>query len=408
MNPFAFFETVVAFRFMREGMTQTLLIIFGVALGGGVIIFMSALLAGLQANIIRRTLNYQAPIQILAPDQVARPLRGGDGTAVAAQVQPRSQQLRSVDQWQKVRADVERLPGVVAVTPVVTGPGFARRGEATKAVSIIGIETESYFNVIALPDKIIAGQYDVGPIDIIIGIELASDLGTVVGDKLSLSTANGTASTLTVAGIFDFGNKGVNQRNVYVALRTAQNLQDLVGGATSIEVKVREPFAAERIAQVVRDSGDLHVDSWISTNAQFFSAMAAQILANTLIRVFVGITVALGIASVLVVSVVQKSKEIGILRAMGTARAQVLRVFLIQGGFMGLTGALLGSLLAWSFLLLWRGVARNPDGTQMFVVVIEPSLFAIACVGATLVGILAAVVPARRAAQLDPAVAIRG
>ncbi len=62
---------------MREGLTQTLLIIFGVALGGGVIIFMSALLAGLQANIIRRTLNYQAPIQILAPDQVARPLRGG-------------------------------------------------------------------------------------------------------------------------------------------------------------------------------------------------------------------------------------------------------------------------------------------------------------------------------------------
>ena len=97
---------------MREGLTQTLLIVFGVALGAGVIIFMSALLAGLQANIIRRTLNYQAPIQILAPDQVARPLRGESGDAVAAQVQPRSQQLRSVDQWQKVRADVERMPDV--------------------------------------------------------------------------------------------------------------------------------------------------------------------------------------------------------------------------------------------------------------------------------------------------------
>ncbi len=83
-------------------------------------------------------------------------------------------------------------------------------------------------------------------------------------------------------------------------------------------------------------------------------------------------------------------------------------MFLIQGGFMGLTGALFGSVLAWVFLLLWRGVARNPDGTPMFIVVIEPSLFALACVGATLVGILAAVVPARRAARLDPAVAIRG
>ena len=297
---------------------------------------------------------------------------------------------------------------MIGVTPIVSGPGFARRGDATKAVTITGIETESYFDVIALTEKIIAGHYDVGPLDIIIGTELAKDLGIAVGDKLGLTTATGIASTLTVVGIFDFGNKGVNERNVYVSLRTAQNLLDLVGGVSSIEVKVRDPFAAEAVAQTIRASHDLEVDSWIKTNAQFFSAMAAQILANTLIRFFVGLTVALGIASVLVVSVVQKSKEIGILRAMGTARAQVLRVFLIQGGFMGLVGALAGSLLAWGFLLLWRGVAKNPDGTPMFIVVIEPSLFAIACAGATFVGILAAAVPARRAARLDPVVAIRG
>ncbi len=136
--------------------------------------------------------------------------------------------------------------------------------------------------------------------------------------------------------------------------------------------------------------------------------MSAQILANTLIRLFVGVTVALGIASVLVVSVVQKSKEIGILRAMGTGRGQILRVFLLQGAAMAFIGALLGSLLAWGFLLLWRGVAKNPDGTPLFVVVIEPSLFVVACLAATLVGVLASAVPALRAAGLDPAVAIRG
>jgi len=408
VNPFALFETVVAFRFMREGLTQTLLIVFGVALGAGVIIFMSALLAGLQANIIRRTLNFQAPIEVLAPDQVARPLRGDDSTAVAARVQPRSQQLRSLDQWQKIRVAIERLPEVAAVTPVVTGPGFARRGEATKAVSILGIEPESYYDVIALGEKMVAGRGELGPTDVIVGTELAKDLGVEVNDKISLATATTASSTLIVAGIFDFGNKGVNERNVYVALRTAQSLLDLAGGATSLDVKVRDPFAAESIAAAIRGLGDVRVDSWIVTNAQFFTAMSAQILANTLIRIFVGITVALGIASVLVVSVVQKSKEIGILRAMGTARAQVLRVFLIQGGFMGLTGAILGSLLAWVFLLLWRGVAKNPDGTPLFVVVIEPSLFVIACLGAACVGILAAAVPARRAASLDPAVAIHG
>ena len=91
----------------------------------------------------------------------------------------------------------------------------------------------------------------------------------------------------------------MNERNVYVALRSAQNLLDLIGGASSLQVRVHDPFAAETIAQEIRAVADLKVDSWIKTNAQFFTAMAAQILANTLIRIFVGLTVALGIASVL-------------------------------------------------------------------------------------------------------------
>ena len=407
MNRFAFFEFIVAFRFMREGLMQTLLIILGVGLGGGVIIFMSAVLSGLQSNVVRRTLNFQAPIVILPPNQVARPLRAETRAEMAVQVQPRSQQLRSIDQWQKVREQVARTPGVVALTPVVSGPGFAVRGDANKAVTITGIEPETYFDVIALPEKVVAGRHHVGPLDIVIGTELSADLGAGVGDKLRLATASGAAATLTVIGIFDFGNKSVNERSVYIALRSAQNLLDLTGGVTALEVKVLDPFAAETIAETIRAGTDLQVDSWIRTNAQFFTAMAAQIVTNTLIRVFVGLTVALGIASVLVVSVIQKSREIGILRAMGTSRRQVLRVFLIQGGAVGLAGSVLGSLLAWTFLLVWRAVAKNPDGTPMFIIEMEPSLFAIATVGATVVGILAAVAPARRAARLDPVVAIR-
>ena len=407
MKRLAFFELIVAFRFMREGLTQTLLIVLGVGLGSGVIIFLSAILAGLQGNVVNRTLNFQAPIVILPPDQVARPLRAAGDAEIAAQVQPRSQQLRSIDQWQKVRELVARTPGVTALTPIVSGPGFALRGDANKAVSITGIEPESYFDVIALPEKIIAGSVDLGPLDIIVGKELAADLGVEVDDRLRLRTATGTDATLTISGIFDFGNKSVNERNVYISLRSAQSLLDLTGGVSAIEVRVADPFAAERIAQTLRARTDLQVDSWIRTNEQFFTAMAAQIMTNTLIRIFVGLTVALGIASVLVVSVIQKSKEIGILRAMGTSREQVQRVFLIQGGAMGLAGSALGSLLAYAFLLLWRSVARNPDGTLMFIIQMQPSLFAAAAVSSTLVGILAAIAPARRAARLNPVTAIR-
>lgn len=391
---------------MREGLAQTVLIIVGVALGVAVIVFMSALLSGLQSNIIRRTLNSQAPIVVVPPEQMARSLRDGEPSAV--NVQPRSQQLRSIDQWQTVRQTIERMPDVTAVTPVVSGPGFALRGDASKAISLTGIEPESYLLVIALVEKMVQGGVTLASSDIVIGTDLAKDLGADLGDKLRVTTASGSVETLRITGIFDFGNKAVNGRNVFVSLRTAQSLLNLVGGVSSLEVRIRDPFAAETIAQGISSETGLQADSWIKTNAQFFTAIAAQSLSNTVIRFFVGLTAALGIASVLVVSVVQKSKEIGILRAMGTSRGQVLRLFLLQGGAMGLAGSVIGSAMGYVFVLVWTGIARNPDGTPLFIIEIQPILFAAATLGATLVGILSAVVPARQAARLDPAVAIRG
>jgi lipoprotein-releasing system permease protein len=136
--------------------------------------------------------------------------------------------------------------------------------------------------------------------------------------------------------------------------------------------------------------------------------VSAQTSANTAIRVFVGLSVAFGIASVLVVSVVQKSREIGILRAMGITRGQVLRVFLLQGGLLGLGGAAAGSLLGSVGLVVWQQAQRNPDGTVMFDVSFEPLMFAMALLLATLTGLLASFAPAMRAARLDPVVAIRG
>jgi lipoprotein-releasing system permease protein len=401
------FEWIAALRFMREGLAQTSLIVSGVALGVGVIVFMSALLAGLQQNVVRRTLNFQAPIVVLPPELSARALRADEPTAITARVQPRSQQLRSINQWQRARDDIARLPGVLAVAPIVSGPGLALRGDANKAVTMTGIEPSSYFEVIAIREKIVAGRADLRSGEIIIGVELASDLGASVGDKIRITTAAGGSETLTVCGLFDFGNKGANERNVYVPLRSAQNLLDLSGGVSALEVKVQDPFAAEAIAQAIRTETGLRAESWITTNAQFFTAMAAQTLANTLIRFFVGLTAALGIASVLVVSVVQRQRDIGILRAMGTSRNQVLRLFLIQGAVMAFAGSLIGSTLGYAFLLAWRRLALAPDGTPMFIVVIEPKLFVLAALGATIVGLIAASAPARRAARLDPVVAIR-
>jgi len=407
------FEWIVALRFLREGRMQTAFIIGGVAIGVAVIVFMSALLSGLQANFMRRVLTGQAHIQLLPPKETVRPLRADTsglkpGLVEGAVLQAPLQRLKSLDQWQGVAAQIRAMPEVLVVSPAATGSALVVRGDASRAISVVGMQPELYFRIVTMDDKIVRGSARLGSSDILIGTELAADLGVDLGDKLRITAASGAASTLTISGIFDLGNKGANERSTFMALRNAQSLLGLPGGVSVLDVTVRDVYAAEAVAQRITAATGVQADSWIRTNAQFFTAVNAQQSSNTLIRLFVALSVALGIASVLVVSVVQKSREIGILRAMGISRGQVLRVFLLQGGLLGLGGALVGSALGGMALLVWQRVQRNADGTPLFPLTFEPGLFAAALVLATLTGLVSAFAPALRAARLDPVVAIRG
>jgi lipoprotein-releasing system permease protein len=330
------------------------------------------------------------------------------GEIGAATVQPPLQRLRSIDQWPAVRDELKGLPEVMVVAPTVSGSALVARGAASRSVSVLGVEAADYFRIVPLPDKMLRGEARLGPGDLLIGSDLASDLGVGIGDKLLLSAASGAQLTLTVAGIFDLGNRGANLRTTFAALHTAQSLMGLPGGATSLEVTVRDVWAAETVAQRITALTGVEADSWIRNNAQFFSSINAQSMANTSIRFFVGLSVAFGIASVLVVSVVQRSREIGILRAMGVTRGRILRVFLLQGSLLGLGGALFGCGLGAVALLLWTQLARNADGTPLWLLELHPGLFASAIALAALTGLVAAMAPALRAARLDPAVAIRG
>ncbi len=410
------FEWIVALRFLREGRAQTASIIGGVAIGVAVIVFMSALLSGLQSNIVRRVLTGQAHIQLLPPKETVRPQYGAtawNGRAAAgalegAIVQAPLQRLRSLDQWQGVSALIGAFPEVTQVSPAVTGPALAVRGESSRSISVVGMEPETYFRIVPMPEKIVRGSARVTGSDILIGTELASDLGVGVGDKLRVTAANGASNLLMITGVFDLGSKGPNTTTAFMALRTAQSLLNMPGGVSVLSVTVRDVYAAETIARRITAATGVQADSWIKTNEQFFSAISAQTTANTAIRFFVALSVAFGIASVLVVSVVQKSREIGILRAMGISRGQVLRVFLLQGGLLGLGGALAGSGMGAIALAAWQRIQRNPDGTPIFPISFESALFVAALVLATLTGLLAAFAPALRAARLDPVVAIRG
>ena len=408
MNRWMPFELVAALRFLREGRLQTGFIVSGIGIGVAVIVFMSAMLAGLQANFIKRVLTSQPQIQLIAPDQVVRPLRGGRSEFEAATIQRPSQRTLSIDQWQKVRDQMLEMPEVTAVAATVSGSALAVRGDASRVITITGMDPATYFRIVNLADHIVAGEARVSSEDIIVGTELASDLGAGVGDRLIVQAAGSATRVLTITGIVDLGNKGVNQRATFVAMRTAQSLLNLIGGATTIDLTVRDVYAADKIARDIAASTAIEADSWIKTNAQFYTAIQAQSNTNTLIRLFVGLSVAFGIAAVLVVSVIQRSKDIGILRAMGTPRRRILRIFLIQGGLLGLIGSFFGSAMGAVALVAWHNYARQADGSELFPLLLDRTLFIAAAVLATATGVAAAVAPAVRAAKLDPGTAIRG
>jgi len=204
----------------------------------------------------------------------------------------------------------------------MTGAALAARGAASRPITLTGMDPDIYFRIVRIPDYIVFGHPRVLTDDILIGTELAKDMGVGLGEKINVSAATGSSRALTITDFFDLGNKGANQRSAFVALRTAQALLNLVGGVTTIDLTVNDIYAADTIAHAVQIATGIEADSWITTNAQFFIAVNAQQTSNTLIRVFVGLSVAFGIASVLVVSVIQRSKDIGILRAMGHRKAR--------------------------------------------------------------------------------------
>jgi lipoprotein-releasing system permease protein len=393
------FPLTVALRFLREGRMQSVLILGGAGVGVAVLVFLSCLITSLQESLIAQTLGSQAHIVVHPPEETVVPVLHDHD--VLRTVEKAAQRLNPIEQWPRELAIVAKTPGVVTTSPVVSGSGQALRGLAKRAVTVRGIVPESFDGIISLAARVKEGNWRVAGDGCLVGTELAKDLGLMVGDRLRVLVDEDHTATFRVQGIFDLGAKDVNLRWVLVPLRQAQTLFDLDGGVSLIEARVDDIFAATTIANDIAARTGLVADSWMTLNAQLMVALQSQGSSSNMIQFFVVIAVALGISSVLVVSITQKGKEIGILRAMGASSSQMQRVFLWQGAIVGLAGSVFGSLFGYGLLLLFRLAPLT------FTIATPPSLFLRACAIAMATGLVAAILPARRAANLDPAIAIR-
>jgi len=401
------FEWRVAVRFLTEGRFQSLLIIVGVAAGVAVVAYISALITGLQRNTLEKTLGAQAHVSVSPLDERVTPaLPPQAGTVRWSDTQARAQRLQTITNWQAIATLLAQRPGVAAVSPMTSGAALAQRGEATRAIALSGVELSRYDRIVNLRSKLVAGQLTLSPGEAIIGQTLAEDLGVRVGDRITV-VINERRETVRLTGLVDLGIKDLNRRMVLVPLRSAQTLLNLPGGVTQIDLRLDDVWTAQTLAQGLARELPNKVESWQEANAQLVSALRAQSVSTAVIRTVVMVVVVLGIASVLVVSVVQKQREIGILRAMGTTRGQILRVFLLQGVLVATLGSLLGVLLAAGLIAGFTAFVKGSDGLPLFAITLPPAMALQIVLVTSVAGVLAAVAPARRAAYMDPAQAIR-
>ncbi len=397
------FSLFLAIKYLLDEKRQTLFIIGACVVGVAVMVFLYGLIAGLQKSLIERTLGSQPHIVLTAYREKPRSLVAEEAeSAVAARIERGFDRPQTIADWPRRLDAVAAYSGVVAVTPRVTGAALLRRGAVVRSVVVNGIEPEGFTRVVPIGSEIVAGDYRLVGNDIMVGKELADDLGVTVGDRLTLQTA-GAVLNGTISALFDLGNRSVNETQVFVTLRHAQSLVGAPGEVTHIDVRVAETFAAEIIARRLERDLGIETISWMEQNEQLLIALRSQSSSSFLIQFFVMVAVALGIASVLVVSVVQKRGEIGILRAFGAKRSLVTRVFLWQGAFVGLTGSLIGCAAGTGLAVVFKNSAQNPDGTPRFPISYELSDYLIFILVMTVVGIVAAAAPARQASRINPA-----
>jgi lipoprotein-releasing system permease protein len=272
-------------------------------------------------------------------------------------------------------------------------------------VSITDADPAQQDEISPVTKDLIAGRYvGLASDEVVIDYELAKDLSVSVGDRIRMTSSMGNTESLSIAGIY---SRGQGRGGAYVTLRTGQSLFAMGNSVNVVYVKVYELFGADQVADRIQSLVPYEARSWSREFPSFVSSLNVQAASAYLISGFSLIASSFAIASVLIVSVLQKSKQIGILKSIGATRSQILRVFTLEGlaiAFAGsISGAIVGSLIVYLISLPLQRTSRPghvPD--QLFPVAILPVYIFGAMGAAILSTVIAAWFPARRAAKMNP------
>ncbi|MCE2828268.1 MAG: ABC transporter permease [Sphingomonadales bacterium] len=399
MTPYA---VKLAMRHLLSHPGQTALLMAGVALGVSVFIFMSALIGGLATLLTMRTVGSIPHIVVEMPnrDPAILSIEPGPQVVLHKDLSRRDQ----ITIWQPMIPIIEQASGVIAVSPQIRGSAFVERGQAVSPVGVIGTMPGKLSDIANIDAAIVDGSSNLPADGILIGSVLARDLGLRVGQVVQLTSDRGRSRSFRIGGIFTLGIASADRQAIYMNFTTARALFDLSTGISRIEIKVQPATAAEGIAERLRRSTGLKATPWTEDNQQLFEGLDAQARTGTIIKAFSLVTIIVGIASAMLLSIVRRQAEIGIMRAMGASRSLVVTIYVLEGTLIGLVGALVGALAAWLALLPLPPVSAVKSGA--LPIDRQQGDFLLAIALTTLAATLASILPARRASRIDPVEAI--
>jgi lipoprotein-releasing system permease protein len=420
------FSLFLALRYLKPKRTFlsiiTLVSILGVTLGIMVLILVISVMTGFEQELRRKVIGFDAHLVVT---------NGG-----------------VMEQWEQSAAICTSNPDVTAAAPFVQGPVIVQAGNRRMAPKIRGVDPALEDRIANIGDFIIEGEYDLDGQKTVLGSELARELGVRTGDVVTifspgnfneileeldrLETSGETANPslrelilpteLEVAGIFESGRYLYDSEFLLVPLHIGQELYNLGGGAHGLALRTSDPYLAPEIRSELeaRLPPDHWAMTWIDMNRQLFDAIRMERHVMFFLLMFIILVAAFGIMNTLITVTVQKTREIGVMKALGARTGQIIGVFLAQGMVVGVFGTIAGLALGIStvqyrnevsrFLSRVLGVEIFPASVYQFSEIpaeIVPSDVVLICVSAFAICSLAALIPAWFAARLDPVKALR-
>lgn len=372
----------IATRFLKANKVQTLLIILGIAIGVSVQIFIGSLIDGLQVSLIDKTIGNSSHITIIP--------EGKD---------------KYFDENPSIMNKLREDKRFTAVSESLDSSGFIFYDEESYPVLMRGFDFQQANDIYNFDEKLIEGNMPTSLMEILLGKNLVEEMGINIGESITMITPERNTVDLKLVGIYDFKVASLNKSWIITERSTAEEVFDKVNKVSSIETQIKDVFEADTIADEINDlvqGQGLDITNWKAQNEELLSGLAGQSASSYMIQVFVLLAVLLGITSVLAISVVQKSKQLGILKAMGIKDKDASLIFLFQGLILGIIGSIIGTLLGLGLTFVFSNFVKNPDGTPLVPFYLDYTFIGLSVIIAIISATVAAFVPARKSSKLNP------